>query len=582
MKNRNVNTHFNSNPVNLNMPRSRFNRDHSVKFDCNHGDLVPFYVDEVLPGDTVDITTSKLIRTMPLVSPIYDEIFCDVYYFFVPYRLLWSKFLEFMGEATEDTTVDPGSIVGEDLTIPKIYFPQSGSSHKPFAVHSIADYFGLPTTASNISQGFNVLPFRAYNKIFNDWFRAESFENPRPTMYENSGDYYPPMSFQSPCPFGETGNMYPFKANKTFDYFTSCLTSPQRGPNVGILAPEQNVPVYFGMQDNPLLAGGVSTDLYFDDYDNVHIKTPSSDGSKWITPTTAHPLGYSSSGDFEAQTLNKGSTSVSLDAFRDAMITNAQVNLSGHAMTINQLRDAFAVQRYYEKLNRSGSRYISQVKAFFGVDSPDARLQRSEYLGGTRIYLDISQVTQTSGTTSVSPQGNLTGNSVTGDVHSDVHKSFYEHGLLMGIACFRNHHTYQQGVEKFWFKSTLFDIYNPTFASIGEQPVYKREINFVNNDASNNLVFGYNEAWADYRYKPSRTCGLLRSGVEGSLDIWHLADYYDDTVSLSKEWLRETDDNLKRVLSVQDTSQYLCDFYLKSTWTRVMPLYSVPGLLDHN
>lgn len=572
--NRNANTHFNNNPTNINISRSVFNRDHSVKFSFNVGDIVPFLVDEVLPGDTVSIDTSKVIRLQPLVAPLMDEVFVDTYYFFVPNRLVWTHWQEFMGEREENST-EPPSLINQSLTLPYLYNPANGGVLE----NSVYDYMGIPCGVNISSKHkFNALPFRAYSLIYNDWFRPESFQNPVKTDKDNDG-YNNFWIGQISNGFGGDRGAC-FKACKTFDYFTSCLPSPQKGPDVGLIMSGGTFPVYFGKTDNELLKSGKQASSYLDKYGYPHFTFQRDTGV----------IG-DFSGNFFIETDTNGDMGVirnsasSSGISNKAFLANALVDTADSTMTINELREAFAIQRYYEKAARGGSRYIELIKTFFGVTSPDARMQRSEYLGGNRIFLDINQVVQTSATEQdMTPQGNVAGMSLTNNHHSDFTKSFTEHGFLIGVCVARYHHTYQQGVERFWFRRSVFDFYNPTFANIGEQPVFKRELYLSGNYDQDNKVFGYNECWADYRYKPNRVCGEMRSNISNTLDCYHLADWYTNEPNLSLSWLQEDKTMLDRCLAVTSevSNQIVADFYVKANWARCMPLYSIPGLLDHN
>ncbi|QCS36691.1 major capsid protein [Capybara microvirus Cap3_SP_632] len=576
---RNVNTHFNQMPTNVNIRRSSFNRDHSHKFSFNLGDLIPFYVDEVLPGDTFSIDTSKVIRIQPLVAPIMDEIFLDTYYFFVPNRLIWDNFTRFFGEHTEQDHSDPWSLAGSDLTVPSFYQKQDEEGRGiPFFVNSLYDYMGLPVNVKlSPEDKFNQLPIRAYYKIYNDWFRPENFLNPLYTWHSADGDLPTKTSIQD-SGFGHYLGI-PLKACKTFDYFTSCLPTPQKGPDVSI-AYGGKLPVYFYEEYNPLTMTGSSASVYEAGHDYPKFVYKNNSGNFAYLGTHVRQLLTSNEG------IKVHKTDEAADSYYDYPFTiaNAGVELQNGFMNVSDLRTAFAVQKYYERAARGGTRYIESVKSFFGVSSPDARLQRSEYLGGNRIYLDIGQVLQTSATEDISPQGNAAGFSLTNNVNSDFTKSFTEHGFILGICVARYHKTYQQGAERMWFRRTLFDYYNPTFANISEQPVRRKEIYMSENHALNESVFGYNEAWADYRYKPNRVSGEMRSSHPTSLDIWHLGDYYNSPPYLGVDWLEEDRSILDRCLAVTSdvSNQLIADFYLKVNVARCMPLYSIPGLIDHN
>lgn len=560
-------THFGNNPVNLDISRSMFSRDHGVKFSFNVGDVIPFFVDDVLPGDTVTIDTSKVVRLQPLVTPIMDEVFLDTYYFFVPNRLIWNHWINFMGENTSSPwTPDV------EYSVPQLTIPQGG-----FDVGTIADYMGVPVKRGAGTK-ISALPFRAYALIMDQWFRSENLMTPVNVPTDdtnvtgvNTGDQVTDI----------VKGGKPFIACKTFDYFTGALPEPQKGPDV-TLGFNQIAPVsaFSNMNLNPDMAVGSSFKDKYASHINFRTLTASGDVANLSYYSGSNlNLGVSASG-----TLDVASGTPSL-VNRAVFPVNLGVDLSNTLFSVNQLRQAFAVQKYYEKLARGGSRYIELIKAFFGVTSPDSRLQRTEYLGGNRIYLDVNQVAQTSATEeSLSPQGNVVGLSVTGDVNSDFTKSFTEHGILMGVCVARYNHTYQQGLERFWSRKNLFDFYNPTFANLGEQPIRRKEIYLSDNVVDNDAVFGYQEAWADYRYKPNRIAGEMRSDYEMPLDSWHLGDNYTSAPRLSPDWIREDKTMLDRCLAVtsQVSNQLIADFWIKADYARPMPLYSIPGLIDHN
>ncbi|QCS36219.1 major capsid protein [Capybara microvirus Cap1_SP_164] len=561
--NRNQNR-FSSNPINLDIQRSMFNRNHGVKFSFNVGDVVPFYIDEVLPGDSAVVDTSKVVRLQPLVTPIMDQVMLDTYYFFVPNRLVWDHWKNFMGENDQSAWTPE-----VEYSVPTITSPSDG-----WKCGTIADYMGIPINQPNIT--VNALPFRGYALICDQWFRSENLMEP---VNVPKDDLNISGSNGSDQTIDIVKGGKPFVACKTFDYFTSCLPEPQKGSDVSIgfnqIAP---VATYSSYDLNPDFAVGKKLDPKYKSA--IHFRRSNSSGiiEDWPASFT---------GDTKIlPTGNLGyATSTSSSGNDNLLPVNLGVDLSNTLFSINALRTSFAVQRYLEKSARGGSRYIEMIKAMFGVTSPDARMQRAEYLGGNRIYLNVNQVTQTSATQEdLTPQGNVVGMSHTDDVHSDFTKSFTEHGFVIGVAVARYNHTYQQGIERFWRRKSLYDYYNPSFANLGEQPVYTSEI-FANVPSDEpDHVFGYNEAWADYRYKPSRVSGEMRSAYDTSLDMWHLADDYSQMPMLSAEWIREDKTNLDRCLAVTSSvsNQLIADFYINSAWARPMPLYSIPGLIDHN
>ena len=547
---RNTNSHFALNPTRIDMSRSTFPRNSSVKTSFNVGDIVPFYVDEVLPGDTFDVATSKVVRMPSLITPIMDNIYLDTYFFFVPNRLVWSHWREFNGENTQSAWIPQ-----VQYEVPQITSPADTG----WTVGTIADYMGIPTGVPNLS--CNALPFRAYALIMNEWFRDQNLCDPLSFPVDdatvagvNTGTFVTDVA---------KGGL-PYKAAKYHDYFTSALPAPQKGPDVAIpVADVGNLPV-------------------------IPLSTPA-----WDVNT------YAAAGGTTLQSVNQvggvnsfkdtiqagpGSDYYNVGNVFDVKPSNLYAINSGNAAaaTINQLRTAFQIQKLYERDARGGTRYIEILKSHFGVTSPDARLQRPEYLGGNRVPITINQVLQNS-ETATTPQGTPTGQSLTTDVHSDFKKSFVEHGFIIGVMVARYNHTYQQGLERFWSRKSRFDYYWPVFANLGEMAILNKEIYAQGNDKDNE-VFGYQEAWADYRYKPSRCTGEMRSQASQSLDVWHLGDDYSSLPTLSSDWIQEDPNVIDRVIAVsqQNANQLWADIYVKNKCTRPMPLYSIPGLIDHH
>lgn len=566
---RNYESRFAGNPTGVNISRSIISRDHSVKFSFNVGDVVPFMCDDILPGDTVTIDTSKVIRLQPMVAPIMDEVFLDTYYFFVPYRLLWNHWINFMGENTASAW-EPEV----EYSVPQVEIPTGG-----YDAGTIADYMGVPIKVAG-GQKVSAMPFRAYALICDQWFRSENLMSPV-NVNKDDSDIVGSNGGDQVTDIVKGGK--PFIACKTFDYFTASLPEPQKGPDVKL--PLGSAAPLGGMA--PVLTG----ENHINVGDNVQqMRYAAVDGANKVvafpgSATNLYASGNAGIAKYNAATISGDTGSVvpkNLYASLDGL--NADLSMAT-ASTVNELRQAFAIQKYYERLARGGSRYIEMIKAFYGVTSPDARLQRAEYLGGNRIYLDVEQVAQQSSTKDQpTPAGSVFGLSVTGDTNSDFTKSFTEHGLLIGVCVARYHHTYQQGLERMWFRKNLFDFYNPTFANLGEVPILKKEIYFTDNAAQNESVFGYQEAWADYRYKPNRVAGEMRSAYTTPLDSWHLADNYSTVPSLSADWIREDKTMLDRALAVtsQVSNQLIADFFIKADYARPMPVYSIPGLIDHN
>lgn len=561
--NRNINSHFALAPSSLDVRRSQFDRSSGVKFSANVGQLIPFYVDEVLPGDTFKITTSKVVRLQTLVHPIMDNMYMDTYWFFVPNRLVWKHWKNFMGES------EKAWIPQKEYTIPKLTFDDE------VTVGSLADYMGIPLGDHSVS--VNSLPFRAYAKICDDWFRSEALTDPL-VIPDGDGDVSNSEAVDNDdlyCAYGKKV----FQACKFHDYFTSALPAPQSGPDVRIpINKDPNgLPVATGSR-NPFTPGKTISPLVW--------QSSSDRGVAQIDEFTTQ---RNSSGSVDAPSISSpayvpfvsnGLTPINLWAG----LNPADIG------TINDLRVAFQVQKFYEKMSY-GRRYIEILKSQFGVTSPDARLQRSEYLGGNRIPINISEVTNNSSSDSA-VLGDLGAMSRTSDVHSDFVHSFTEHGYLFGLCVIRYDHSYPQGLDRHYMRNTIWDYYFPVFANLGEQPVYTRELNLLWSDPSGLTpqVFGYNERWAEYRFKPSRVCGELRPEAPESLASWHLGDYYqqsgDDASGpfLSDSWIREDKSNVDRVLAVtsDNANQYIADFWIKNVCTRVMPMYSIPGLADHH
>lgn len=573
--NRNTESHFAQLPA-AEIQRSTFDRSASYKSSFNAGRLIPFYVEEVLPGDTFDITTSKIVRSQTMLTPVMDNMYLDTYYFFVPNRLVWDHWREFCGENTQGPWAPTVS-----YRMPTIASPKGG-----FAVGTIADYMGLPVGVSwkaDDDLAPTSLPFRAYSLICNEFFRDENLSDPLLTPTDdansqgvNTGNYV------TDCALGGL----PFRPAKYHDYFTSALPAPQKATEpVGI-------PI-----DVPGFNGGIFPVV------------PRAE----VTPLPAKPMvmwvGESNAGN--DYTIAKGTKrSIYLDGTNGtyhggndpatsgfmsaAAPANLYVNIpeSGNSSTIgfnvNQMRLAFAYQRFLESLARNGSRYTELLLGLFGVRSPDARLQRPEYLGGNRVPVNVSEVTNTA-QAEQDFLGDLGAKSTTADVNHDFVKSFTEHGYLIGLMCIRYDHSYHQGFQRFWMRKKFEDFYNPKFAHLGEVPVWQAEIY---TDGSNLKpasgetqppIFGYQEIWADYRYRPNMVTGEMRPGVTNTLATWNLADQYAKAPTLSDGWIRESVDNVDRVLAVTSSvaNQFWCDIYVRNKCTRPMPMYSIPGLIDH-
>ena len=567
--NRNVESHFALNPTRIDMSRSTFDRSSSVKTSFNAGDIVPFFLEEVLPGDTFNVKSSKVVRMQTLLTPMMDNVYLDTYYFFVPNRLVWEHWKQFNGENTESAWIPETT-----YEVPQITSPADTG----WTVGTLADYFGIPTGVPNLS--VSALPFRAYALVVNEWFRDQNLQDPLVVPVDDATVAgVNTDTFLTDCAKGGK----PYIAAKYHDYFTSALPSPQKGPDVSITVAQ----------------GSAWPVVPLDDY-----VSPSGKDLVWFSSTGGSPLVSSSTsyqgfpvmsagrtpsaGNYEAWTTAGSGQSVGTKPSSGSYVpANLYAVSDGQAAvaTINQLRMAFQIQKLYERDARGGTRYIEILKSHFGVTSPDARLQRPEYLGGNRVPININQVVQQSGTGAgaTTPQGTVVGMSQTTDSHSDFIKSFTEHGFILGVMVARYDHTYQQGLDRMWSRKSRFDYYWPVFANIGEQAIKNKEI-YADGSAKDDEVFGYQEAWADYRYKPNRVTGEMRSQYAQSLDVWHLADDYDKLPSLSDEWIREDKSNIDRVLAVQSSvsNQFFADIYIQNRATRPMPLYSVPGLIDHH
>lgn len=565
--NRNQESRFALNPG-IRIQRSKFDRSSSLKTSFNFGDVVPVFVEEVLPGDTFSVKSSKVIRMPSMLVPVMDNMYLDIYYHFVPYRLVWEHWKEFNGENTQSAWIPQAS-----YTIPQITAPSGGWNNG-----TIADYLGVPTGVSNLS--VSALPFRAYALIMNEWFRDENLQQPLNIPVNDS------------TVAGSNGSTFvtdvakggaPYIASKFHDYFTSALPSPQKGPDVPI--PLTSSGNYLPVVTRQTV---VSKDLFPDNGTSTASAVQYRKNFDFSQPSDGY-LGVTSAGVgfAEAGTISgTGSGVAPVNLWTDAASIGAGVG------TINQLRLAFQIQKLLEKDARGGSRYTEILRTHFNTISPDYRLQRPEYLGGNRISINVNQVVQTSGSASgTTPQANVAAYSLTHDTHNDFTKSFTEHGIIIGVAVARYDHTYQQGIERFWSRKTRYDFYWPVLSSIGEQAILNKEIYAQGSnvtDASGNVVdeqvFGYQEAWADYRYKPNRVTGQMRSNYTTSLDVWHLADDYAALPQLSAGWIVEDKNTVDRTLAVtsQVSNQIFADFYFRNTATRPMPLFSIPGLIDHH
>lgn len=554
--NRNNERHFNQIPQ-MKASRTRFNRDQTILTTFDAGKLIPFYVDEVLPGDTFSVDTAAIIRMTTPKYPVMDDSFIDFYYFFCPDRILWDNFKYFMGEV-EETPWMPT----KTYAVPQIKI--NGSKTFPMPNEkSILDYMGVPTKVEK-PFSINALPIRAYVKIWNEFFRDENVGNAA-TIKTNDEDVTYSMSdilggeVMSVTLLEAVTGGRPLPVNKFHDYFTSCLPYPQRGPNV-TLPLTGNARIEWSFSAEELQEYGIMT----------------SNGANHLVPANGNTLGAPKTNEDNGKPrvlLGKDAGGVSTWVPMEARLDNAT------SATINQLRQAISVQQYYEAMARGGSRYREQVQAIWDVIISDKTVQVPEYLGGGRYHVNINQIVQTSGqqTSNDTPIGETGAMSVTPINESSFTKSFEEHGFVIGVCCVRHNRSYQQGLERFWSRKDRLDYYVPQFANLGEQPVKKKEI-MLTGDTTDEETFGYQEAWADYRMKPNRVSGLMRSNATGTLDFWHYADNYSKVPTLSQEWMAEGKAEIARTLIVEDEPQFFGAIRVANKTTRRMPLYSVPGL----
>lgn len=556
--NRNNERHFNQIPK-MEASRTRFSRDQTILTTFDSGKLIPFYVDEVLPGDTFSVDTAAIIRMTTPKYPVLDDAFIDFYYFYCPNRILWDNFKHFMGEA-EETPWKPA----KTYSVPQIIIMGSDEKPKP-CEGSILDYMGVPT---KIKGGFlvNALPVRAYVKIWNEFFRDENIENAARIKTDDVAVNYDETedsNIEGVIQRAITGGRC-LPVNKFHDYFTSCLPYPQRGPEVTVPM-TGNAPIRLGDEEGNYQSFAGLIEM-------VHGATSASDvpGALTYGKITGAPREKSTI-QFTGREKTSGESGVGGWMYADLE--------SVTAATINDLRKAVAVQQYYEALARGGSRYREQVQALWDVVISDKTVQVPEYLGGGRYHVNINQIVQTSGqqTNEDTPIGETGAMSVTPINESSFTKSFEEHGFVIGVCCVRHNHSYQQGLERFWSRKDRLDYYVPQFANLGEQPVKKKEI-MLNGTRTDEETFGYQEAWSDYRMKPNRVSGKMRSNAEGALDFWHYADNYSTVPTLSQEWMAEGKEEIARTLIVQNEPQFFGAIRVANKTTRRMPLYSVPGL----
>jgi hypothetical protein len=534
-----------------------------LTFDA--GLVVPVFVDEVLPGDTFNLKTNMFVRLLsPMPAPIMDDMFLDIQYFYVPTRILWDNWKRFQGEQP-----NPGD--STDFTVPTVAVQLNttaappGPGLLPFQPGSIFDCMGIsPVSPSQAVTppvpviNVNVLPFRAYNLIWNEWYRDENLQVRAPENRGDSGDV-------------QTDFWIHYRG-KRHDYFTSCLPWPQKGPGVELPIVGGSVLPVTGQISIATIPsqGGAQFSMQTSDsstgvYDSSFLKLDPASGG---VPDSVSPLVF----NIPSGGSPGGANMLSVDTSSGGSV----------AITINSLREAVQLQRLLERDARGGTRYTEMLLAHFGVTSPDASLQRPEYLGGMSSPISINTVAQTSSTDSASPQANLAAYAVAASSRgSGFVKSFTEHGYVLGLASVRANLTYQQGINRMWFRKTRYDFYMPVLAHLGEQAVLNQEI-FVTATPSDSAVFGYQERFAEYRYAPSRISGWLRSQLPTPLDVWHLSQYFESAPALNADFIAEKPP-IPRVSAVSryQNSQFIGDFYFDCKCVRVMPTYSVPGLMDH-
>lgn len=588
--NRNTQSHFATIPS-MDISRSKFDRSFVHKTTCNTGELVPIYVDpDIVPGDTVTMRMSDLIRMTTPITPVMDDLKADFFFFFIPNRLVWNNFKKFMGENETAPWIQTTEYQVPQLSIGNDYV-YNDKIYNCIEKGSVLDHMGIPTnykwkpwsSATPTPSGYEstrrnikitALPTRAYCLVWNEFFRSEALQNPvnisktdtAHNVYNTNYNGYITYPESSIVNDSQYGGLPCLKVCKTFDYFTACLPRPQAGPDV-TLPMNGTAPIVTRQfeETGHNTHGDNSNPLYYLPNLETLADNPLVLGDK-VTYTTV--------GAIETATIDTD----------DEKTGKLYADLSSATgATINQLRTAFAIQKWQEREARGGQRYTEMVRSHFNTINPDFRLQRPEYLGGFTHQISMNQVLSQGNDASGAPIGTTGAYSLSTNKNGDVFShSFTEHGILLGLMCIRqNQHTYQQGINRAWFKKERFDFYTPEFANLGETYVELDEI-YAQGTSEDKEAFGYQERWAEMRYMPDLVSGEMRSDYPTSLDIWHYADYYDSKPELGNKWIREGTENVNRTLAVQDQDQFKIDLYFGAIYTRPLPVYSVPGLLDHH
>lgn len=560
-------------------PRSKFLMHQNIRTTFNAGVLVPFYVDsDVMPGDTFKLSGTVVIRQSTPIYPTMDNSFADIFFFRVPYRLVWEHFKEFMGENTTGAWTQQ-----TQYQIPQLSICKSGTS-KGVAKGDSLNYMGIPImSATTDGTTISALPLRAYQLTWNDWFRDENFVAP---LYVYKGDATHNYNqdnantwgIYNPNSTNEDSRLAPVYKYK--DYFNACLPEPQKGDPVKIpIGTTAPVDVYGTGEGLRLLTqpstGWRLAAAYDNDVDRNYLGLTSATGSVGDTITNSQMIsGATNQAVYRIMGLSQNPA--------DSGITGSVDLTQAVAATINAQRMAWAAQRILEQSARTGTRYTEIIRGFFGVTSPDARQQRPEYLGGKRVPISMNQVAQTSSTDNTSPQGNVAAYSLTVDSDQYFTTSCTEHSIILGLLCVRQEHSYDQGIARQWSRKDKLDFYWPQMAFLGEQAVLNKEI-YATATSTDDQVFGYNERWAELRYKNNINTGAFSTQYAQSLDSWHYGDSYASLPVLSDTWRRETKAYIDRTLAVTSAveDQYIMDSRWEIEATRPIPMYSIPGLVDH-